>query len=197
MRIVAMCFVAMIATITVYGQKITTSGNLGELSSIKDYKFEFLYENVQVGKFKNEDDYIEKKVKEYNDKEPGKGDQWKNAWKEDRETRYHEKFEELFNEVLAKKGVTGKRSSSSDNVVKIYTTFIEPGFNIGVTRRNASINLDLVFLKDGKEVATMKVLNAPGTTFMGYDFDTGLRISEAYAKAGKEIAGYLAKKAYK
>ena len=43
----------------------------------------------------------------------------------------------------------------------------------------------------------MKVLNAPGTTFMGYDFDTGLRISEAYAKAGKEIAGYLAKKAYK
>lgn len=190
------CFVAIVASITVYAQKIKPSGNLGDLSSVKMYKFEFIYDDVKVGKFDNEEDYIEKKVTEYNQKEPGSGDKWKISWKEDRDNRYHGKFEKLFNEVLAKKDVKGGREIDSENVVQIYTTFIEPGFNVGMARRDAMINLKLVFLKGGNEVATLNVDKAPGSMPFGTDFDTGSRIAEAYAKAGKEVAAYLAKKVY-
>lgn len=196
MRTIMLCFVAIVASVTVYAQKIKASGNLGDLGSVKEYKFDFIYEDVKVGKFDNEEEYIEKKVAEYNEKEPGSGDKWKVSWKEDRENRYHGKFEELFNDVLAKQGVKGERSIDSENVVKIYTTFIEPGFNVGVMRKNAMVSLKLVFLKGGQEVGTMTVENSPGATALGYDFDTGLRISEAYAKAGKEVGKYLAKKVY-
>jgi hypothetical protein len=36
----------------------------------------------------------------------------------------------------------------------------------------------------------------PGQDAMGFDYDTGGRIAESYAKAGKEIGHYLLKNAY-
>jgi len=41
------------------------------------------------------------------------------------------------------------------------------------------------------------MLYNPGTTFTGYDYDTGLRIAEAYAKCGKSLGAFLSKKAFK
>lgn len=196
-RFIAVCVVAILASFTVYGQKLKPSGNLAELKSAKEYKLEFLYENIQVGKFKDEEDYIAKKVAEYDEKEPGRGDKWKKAWKDDREARYHVKFEELFNKYLEGRGVKGGRDIESGNVIKVYTKFIEPGFNVGVMRQNAYVSMNLVFFKDGKEVGQLSVEKSPGGTAFGYDFDTGVRISEAYAKAGKEVGAYLAKKVHK
>lgn len=194
---IAVCAMAVLASFAVNAQKLKPSGNLSEMSSAKEYKLEFYYDNVQVGKYKDEDDYIAKKVAEYDEKEPGRGEKWKIAWKEDRDARYHVKFEELFNKYLEKPGVTGGRDVESDHVIKVYTTFIEPGFNVGVMRQNAYVSMNLVFVKGGKEVGKLSVEKSPGGTAFGYDFDTGVRISEAYAKAGKEVGAYLAKKVHK
>ena len=54
----------------------------------------------------------------------------------------------------------------------------------------------IVTFKDrasGEEVAVVKVDNVPGMDAMGYDFDTGVRIEESYAKLGKSLANFIAK----
>jgi hypothetical protein len=135
-------------------------------------------------------------VEDYNKSETGKGDKWKVAWKDDRASRYEPKFETLFNEYASKKGLTGKRNvTDAQFEMNIHTTFTEPGFNIGITRKPAYIDLVITFKNksSGEEVAVMEVNNCPGRDAFGYDFDTGYRLEEAYAKLGKSLAGYILK----
>ena len=42
-------------------------------------------------------------------------------------------------------------------------------------------------------VAEVIILNSPGRTFMGDDYSVSSRVSEAYAKAGKEFAKQIKK----
>ncbi|MCU0457383.1 MAG: hypothetical protein MUE74_13900 [Bacteroidales bacterium] len=170
----------------------------GSLGVIKGQKMlaTFDYSGMAVGKFDKEDDYIAKKMEDYNKDEAGKGDKWATSWKGDRERRYEPKFEELFNKYGEKPGVSAFRSATDAKYeVNIHTIFTEPGFNVGVMRKPAYIDAIVTF-KDrasGEEVAVVKVDNVPGMDAMGYDFDTGVRIEESYAKLGKSLAGFIAK----
>lgn len=187
----------LIAGSMLNAQKISVKkGNLGFLKGQKSLLVTFDYSNMAVGKFDKEEDYIAKKVEDYNKSEAGKGDKWREAWKNDRASRYEPKFEELFNEYSSKTGITGKRDvADAQFEMNIHTTFTEPGFNIGITRKPAFIDLVITFknIASGEELAVMEVDNCPGRDAFGYDFDTGYRIEEAYAKLGKSLAGYIAK----
>jgi hypothetical protein len=170
----------------------------GSAGAVKGQKMlaTFDYSNMAVGKFDKEDDYIAKKTDDYNKDEAGKGDKWAVSWKADREKRYEAKFEELFNKYGEKAGVSAFRSATDAKFeVNIHTIFTEPGFNIGVMRKPAYIDATVTFkdLASGQEVAVLKVDNCPGMDAMGYDFDTGVRIEESYAKLGKALAAYIAK----
>lgn len=79
--------------------------------------------------------------------------------------------------------------------MEVHTTFTEPGFNVGVTRKNAYIDAVVTFknISTGKEEAVVTVYACPGRDVFGYDFDTGYRIEEAYAKLGKSMAGFVLK----
>lgn len=189
---------AALLSVGASAQKIKlVSGKLGFLASEKAVTIEYDYSNMGVGKFKNEEDYIDKKTAEYNEKEAGKGDQWAQAWKNDRATRFEPKFEELLNKNVAGFGPIFGKSQKSDVVMKVKTTFTEPGYNIAISSRPAMINLEITFSKGGEDKAKITLIGAPGTTFGGYDFDTGVRISEAYAKAGKSLGGFIVKTAKK
>lgn len=176
----------LLITATSFGQKIKVdSGKLKALEGIADLKIEYDYSNLGVGKFKVEADYIEKKVTEMNEDETGTGDAWKEAWFNDRPERYEPKFEELFSKYA--EFINSGQEVDSEYTMIVHTTFIEPGFNVGVARKPASINLEISILKGGEELVHIFVLNSPGGGAMGYDFDTGYRIAEAYAKAGKSL----------
>jgi len=43
-------------------------------------------------------------------------------------------------------------------------------------------------------IAKISIDDVAGQTFGGYDFDTGVRLQESYAKAGKELGKFLRKK---
>lgn len=180
-------------------QKIKlVSGKVGFLKSEKSVAIEYDYSNMGVGKHKNEQDYIARKTKEYNEKEPGRGDQWAQAWKNDRATRFQPKFEELLNKNTEGLGpVFGNGAKGTPVVMKVRTTYTEPGYNIAISRAPAMINMEITFKKDGADVAKITLTGSPGNTFGGYDFDTGVRISESYAKAGKELGKFLVKAAKK
>jgi hypothetical protein len=152
---------------------------------------EFTYDNIKVGKYDKEEDYIKDKTADYNKKEAGRGDTWAKAWKDDREARFEPKFMELFNDKGDIKAVH-KKDAKYTMIFK--TTFIEPGFNVGVWRKNASMNGEVWIVETAnpsKALAKISVDKALGRVFGGFDFDTGVRIAEAYADAGKALAKFI------
>lgn len=201
MKIQALILSLIILPATVvFGQKIVVkSGDLDFLKDQKKINIEYDYSNMGVGKFDKEEDYITKKVDELNKKEAGTGDEWKKNWLADRESRFEPKFEELFNANLEKNGLVGGDFDDAPYTLILKTTFTEPGFNVGVARKNAYTDLEAVFVKTGTTdpIATVTIEKSPGRGGMGYDFDTGFRIQESYAKAGKELGQYLSKKVLK
>ena len=182
----ALSFCLLIAN----AQKVkTTSGNADVLKAETSINIEFNYDNLSVGKFKSEQEYVTAKTEEYNKKEAGKGDTWAASWKNDKESRFEPKFIELFKETS---GMTVVTSAKYTLIFK--TTSIEPGYNIGISRKNAQIDAEIWIVETANKsnkVATFTINNVPGGTAFGYDFDTGLRISEAYAKAGKSLGKFF------
>ena len=185
------------AGLTSMAQKIRTeSGDLSFLKGQTELNIRYDFSDFQVGGFASEEDYKNKKIKEYNEKEAGRGDTWEKSWERDKKERFPNKFEELFD-----KGLNGKIHAAQNNEKAAYTlivktTFIEPGFNVGVVRRNAAVAFEYIFVESGddsKVMAKLKQPNVPGSQFGGYDFDTGTRISESYAKGAKMLAAHMLK----
>jgi len=179
-------------------QKIKlVDGDLGFLKGVKDLGVVFTYEDLTVGKM-SEADYIEKKVAEAEEREPGTGEAWPDLWYGDRTGHYEPKFIELFNDVMLSEGVTLTESvEATDYMMIVQTNFIEPGFNVGVARKSALINLVVDFVAtDNPEnvLATFTIDKSPGGLPFGGDYDSGVRVGEAYAKAAKYFAKYLLKK---
>jgi hypothetical protein len=177
-------------SLTALAQKIKLKeGSLDVLKNETSINIEFTYDNMAVGKFDKEADYVNKKKTEYNAKEAGRGDRWEKAWIDDRKNRFEPNFIELFT----------KHSELADSkkakyTLIFHTTFTEPGFNVYVTRKNASIDAEVLIVETANKsnvIAKLTLDNAPGRTFMGNDWDTGERISESYAKAGKSLGKYI------
>jgi hypothetical protein len=154
-------FLLLLIAISFHGfaQKIRlTDGSVDVLKGKSALNFDFSYDGVRVGKFADENDYISKKKTEYDKKEPGKGDEWAKSWVGDRKGRYEPRFIESFGDG----GFVAK--ADAEYTLIFTTTFIEPGFNIGITRRPAYIDgyAVLVATSDkGKVLAKFTVDNGP------------------------------------
>jgi hypothetical protein len=203
MKIVKILFVALlvISATTIQAQKIkVTKGDLSFLKGQTEVLLEYDYSDMAVGKFDKEADYINKKVEEYNEAEAGKGDTWKDNWEADREGRFHPKFEELMNNYTKKANCNFDQTNiKAKYTLIVKTTFTEPGFNIGIVKKDAMINLEVKFVEtENKEnvLAVITLEKIPGRG-MGNDYDAGYRIQESYAKGGKSLGAYLVKKAFK
>ncbi len=167
----------------------TTDGDLSVLKNETSINIEFTYDNMSVGKYNKESEYLEKKKSEYNSKEPGRGDRWVKNWVADRKANFEPKFIELFEKTS---GMTVK--SDAKYTLIFHTTSTEPGYYIYVSKKNAEIDAEVTIVETvdrSKKVAVITVNNAPGRTFSGEDWATGDRISESYAVAGKKLGKYI------
>ena len=178
-----------------FSQVVLKSGNLKTLKGEKNIKIEYDYSNIAIPKFNSEKEYVDSKVKDYNEKESGKGEKWKESWINSRKERYQPKFEELFNEKVAKKELVASESANNTKITLIVkTTFIEPGFNVGVWKKPAYVNFEFLFVETAnhsKVIAQLFANEVPGSQAMGFDYDAGSRIAESYAKAGKMLGKYV------
>jgi hypothetical protein len=179
---------------SVLAQKIKlTEGDLAPLKGQTSVKTEFQYE-MSVGKFDKEQDYIEQKKKELNEKEPGRGDSWETNWKSDRQERFEPQFRELFSKY-------SEMSTVGDNAkytLIFKTVHTEPGFNVHVMSKPAYIDAEVWIVEaqnPSKVIAKMTIAKALGRDVFGFDYETGLRLQEAYAKAGKELGAFVRKNA--
>jgi len=167
----------------------------GSLAALKDEKtinVEFTYDSMAVGKFDKEQDYINKKKDEYNQKEPGRGDSWEKSWVSDRK---HE-FEPAFNDLFEQHSEMTISKKPAKYTMIFHTTFTEPGYNIYVTKKNAEIDADVTIVETENRsnvIAVISIHKAPGRTFGGKDYATGDRIKECYADAGKYLGKFIVK----
>lgn len=200
--IISLLTFTLILFSTSYAQKISLKkGNLDFLKNISELNIEYDFSNFGVGKFKTETAYTDKKVADYNEDEAGKGDKWLTEWNADKENTYPIKFEELLNLESLEEGIniTYGDYPDAEYTLILKTTFLEPGYNIGISRKNAYINVEVIFVKTEDKstpVAVMTMLKVPGRGIFGSDYDTGYRIGEGYAKAGKSLVAYFAKKVF-
>jgi hypothetical protein len=178
-------------SITAYSQKLKLiEGDVSVLKGQKAVATEFTYDNMSVGKFPKEADYVAKKTAEYNEKEAGKGDQWAKTWVSDRNERFEPQFRELFSKYaeISTVGV------DVPYTLIFHTIKTEPGWNIGISRSPAFIDAEawIVDSKDhNKVLAKVTITKSPGRDAMGFDYETGARLQEAYAKAGKELGAFI------
>ncbi|MCU0371605.1 MAG: hypothetical protein MUC31_09345 [Bacteroidales bacterium] len=138
-------------------------------------------------------------AEEYNEKEPGKGDTWQEAWTGDRVARFQPRFEEAFNNFFVFTALNFRINPDAGGTHKmvVHTSFTEPGFNIYMTSKNASINAEVTFFDaSNTELAKVLITNSPGSGIFELDYDTGVRIQEAYANAGRSLAALVAEKVY-
>lgn len=185
----------MMAATAVSAQKVKLKeGDLSALKGTTKLNVQYDYSSFTVGKNKPEAEYIEEKKAEYNKKEPGKGNTWEKSWVRDREARFEPQFKEQFEETS---NISIGNNPSEKYTLIFKTTHVEPGYNIGISRKNAEIDGEAWIVETAnpdKVVAKLTVDNCPGRTFGGYDFDSGERIKEAYAVAGKGLGKFLKKK---
>ncbi|MBR5957326.1 MAG: hypothetical protein IKZ99_03085 [Salinivirgaceae bacterium] len=190
MKRLALLAIGLCACIYASAQKVIVKGDLSGVKNADAVSFNFTYNNMTVGKM-SEADYINKKVTDYNNKEAGRGDKWQAAWESDKQNVYPGRFCELFSkysDIICK-------DEKQKYDIQVNTDFFEPGFNVGVMRQDAFINVTIKIIEtsSNSEVATVQILKAPGTTFWGDDFSVASRVGEAYAKAGKVFGARVKK----
>jgi len=188
----SLLFVLLIAGTNSYAQKVKLlSGKLTVLKSVENLNLEYDYSKMGVGKFSNEEDYIKTKKADYNKKEEGRGDTWEQSWVADRKNRFEPQFEELFNKYS---GITAGNIPEAKYTLIFKTKFTEPGYNVYVSRRNAEIDGEALLVETAnptKVLARLSVLNCQGRTMGGNDYDTGTRLQESYAVAGKGLGKFF------
>jgi hypothetical protein len=180
----------------VSAQKIKVeSGSVAEIAKEKKVNIQYDYSDFKVGKGGSEADYVKEKVADYNKDEPGKGDKWHKGWVDARKTRYEPKFEELINKMLEDKGISHGVNTDAKYTLIVKTTFVEPGFNVGVMKQPAYVSFEFSYVETANPtnvVSKMSLQKVVGSQAMGYDFDAGSRIAESYAKGGKILGKFIA-----
>ncbi len=195
--------VLFLFTVAMFGQKLKVQeGNIKNLSGITEYNLEFDYTDVQIPKYDSEEEFLADKAKKREEKEPGLGEKFKKTWFTDREEFYEPKFIESFNKRFTKGTIVNadKENTEAEYTMLIHTTKLYAGYNVGIVRHNAEIDVIVTVFETANPDNVLfsgKYLDVQGSGAMGYDFNSGYRISECYAKAAKSFAGYLKKKALK
>lgn len=172
--------------------KVRATGDINLLKSVKQMEVQFTYDNMIVGSMP-EEAYINKKVEEYNAKEAGRGDNWHKVWESDKQNVYPISFLELLEKSC---NIKECKDGECEYLMIVNTSFFEPGFNVGIVRRNAEISVTCKIVKKSDPshvLAEIIVLHSPGRTAMGYDYSVASRVTEAYAKAGKEVGRKIKK----
>lgn len=193
MKKLILIIVLAIASGVSYAQKMKViEGDLSALKGQTSFNSKFTYDNMIIGKDMTEKAYIDDKKTKLDEKEPGRGAKWEQAWIDDRTNRFAPQFRELFSKHSGVSCVDEK----APYTLIVKTTRTEPGWNVGVMKRPSFIDAEVWIVESAnpkKTIAKVSVMNAAGRAAWGNDFETGARLQESYAKAGKGFGGLIKK----
>lgn len=186
-------FIALLLTgMYVSAQQVDlTKGDLSLLKEEKTINIEFTYEKMTVGDDGTEANYIKRKTQENNEKEKGSGEIWARKWEEDKKQKFEPKF------ILGFTNLSKMTVSKDAKYTLIFNTrALEPGYSVGVSKRNAGIDGTVTIVETANPTKKLIVLSVerPGENmFRGAAFDAGSRIADAYYLSGQKIGKFIRK----
>jgi hypothetical protein len=174
-----------------------TKGDWSDLKGITEYNLIFDYSDLEIPKYDSEEAFLEDKMAKRDEKEPGTGEAFKASWFSDREEYYEPRFIETFNDRYKDGLVKVDRDlGSAEYTMKIHTTFIYPGYNVGVVRKNSKIEVTLsVYKNDAPDdvIFSVDYTKIEGQGNGGYDFNSGQRIADAYIIFARALVKHMYK----
>ena len=178
-------FALLFSTTIVFSQKANvTKGDWSDLKGITEFNLEFDYSDLEIPKYDSEEAFLEDKIAKREEKEPGTGEKFRESWFSDRENYYEPRFIETFNDRYKDGLVKVDRDlGNAEYTMKVHTTFIYPGYNVGVVRKNSKLEVTLsVYKNDSPDDIIFEVdyTKIEGAGNGGYDFNSGQRIADAY-----------------
>ena len=189
--------VVLFSTTIMFSQKVkVTEGSFKNVQGISSFNLEFDYSDLMVPKYDSEEEFLADKMKKREEKKPGDGERFKKAWFSDREAKYEPKFIESFNKRWGDGEVKVGMDVGSEYTMKVHTTLMWAGYNVGIVRKNAKIEATISIYKNddpSKLLVSANYTKVEGGGAMGYDFDAALRIGEGYAKLSKTLAKNIRK----
>ncbi len=184
--------VCLFMSCTVYSQEVDlTKGDLSILKNETNINVEFTYLKLSVGDFGKEADYIKKKIEENNTKEAGTGDSWAVKWEDDKQKKFPPKFILGFTN-LSKMTV----STDAKYTLIVNTKALEPGYSVGVSKRNAGIDGTITLVESSNRTKILAVLSferPPENKWRGAAFDAGSRIADAFYLTGQKTGKFFIK----
>jgi hypothetical protein len=181
-----------------YGQELK-SGDLKVLKGQTVINLQYDYSNMAVGKYKSESEYVNERTAEMNKEIAGSGDNWAMSWVNDRTAKFQPVFETKLNSKLTdEKIVASENNQAAKYTMIIHTTFTEPGWNVGVSRDYAQINVEVSLVESAAKDKPLAIISMENLKDIGggFIFDTGSRIKTCYDRAGTNLGKFLVKNAF-
>jgi hypothetical protein len=172
------------------------SGNMSFLKKEKGLRLEFDYDSMRVGDYAREQDYVNQKVADYNKENPGSGENWLKAWRNNRLNLFQPAFRKNMNALIKPLSMNTNYDSTNYTLI-VQTVFTEPGFYAtSMVRKRASINLVFLFVdtQDHSRVLAKLTCNKVTTGYLplAQRYDVANRLISAYGIAGTLLGTYLA-----
>ena len=195
MKFIRSCLTIIVALLLssnfIHAQEVDIiKGSLAFLKDEKTINIEFTYEKMTVDGNK-EADFIKDKTAQYNTKEAGTGTTWAIKWQEDKGMRFAPKF------ILGYTNLSGMTVDSTAKYTLIFNTkAMEPGYSVGVSKRNAGIDGTVTIVETAnrsKILAKLSVERPGENMFRGAAFDAGSRIADAYYLSGQKVGKFVKK----
>lgn len=143
-----------------------------------------------------EQEYIDKRTKEIDEKEPRESANWVKDWESFKSERFLEKFTTIATES-SKANLKFVTEGNAPYTLIVKTTWIYPGWFGGVMKQHAKISTLLQFVESANPdnvLLAIEADKAPGDiAFVGIP-NTNDRIAEGFAKTGKSLARLIDKK---
>lgn len=187
----------LLLSTSLLAQKVkVTQGDWGNLKGISEYNVVFDYSNLQIPKYDSEEEFLKDKMAKRDEKEPGTGEEFKKSWFSDREEFYEPRFIETFNDRYKDNAVKVKKDSNAEYTMKVHTTMIYPGYNVGVVRHNSKLEVTLSIYKTSEPdnvIFSADYTKIEGQGNGGYDFNSGQRIADAYIIFARALTKHMYK----
>lgn len=184
-------------SLLLYAQQVVlVSGDLKFLDRETELLIKYDYDDMAVGKYDKELDYVEEVVNNKNKEKPGRGDEWCEDWFNNRTEKFNPAFESALNKKLKKRGIViGSIFEDAIYTLVIKIVKMEPGYTYFQNEESPSISVKFIFVEsDNPENELAQIVMPICRGPYGSRLEDKLKL--AYTRCGTALGEYLIEHAF-
>lgn len=199
MKKIALLALMLVSFASIAQDMDVKKGDFKFLKGEKELNVEFNYSDLKLMKDNlTNEQYVEERVKDLNEKSKGNGNAWKKKWEASPQMIWNPKFMELLNKVYGnEKNVTVEEGLTSAKYTLIVdVVWIYPGWDVAMMKKPAKVSTVLRFVETANKSNVLLEIQsdeAPGDQW-GNNFSNESRIGEGFAKTAKSLGKMMLKK---